>query len=507
MGKLGQVLVARGWITIQQLTRALQNQQGVGGRLGTCLLETDAITEEILFKGLSEQLGVPAALPEDLRGIPEEVLTLVPEKLARRCRAVPFRLNGGRLDIALQDPRNLSCQDEIAFACGKRVKVFVGSEVRMSEALERYYREDCPSRFGVLLDRLNRARFLWNRPEAEPEAFPTPVLSPIDLYGPAPLFDPPPLPEPLLPPSPRLAPREARPASPLLPPLSQFELLPAPGSPAPGHRLPERPMRPPAPEPPPVTLATPLTELAGPPPVAVPPPSKTLDTATAEMPLPAWRRDPPSAAPVQPKPAGAAPVVPAPATPARSPLLELTSDEKAELGVIAPAAVPLPSFPTYDEFEQAMKATEDREEIGRLLLGFLRRDYRRAALFQALRDRVSAWMADGEGLDSSLFSQFSVDFRKPSVFLNLKQGSGMHLGPLPPMPAHRELVMAWGGALPRDAVVLPVRIKDRLVAVVYAESASPGHGIDLEPMQRLSTQAAIALERAILTRKRSAAKP
>ena len=42
MAKLGQLLVARGWITVQQLTRALQNQSVVGGRLGSCLLEIDA---------------------------------------------------------------------------------------------------------------------------------------------------------------------------------------------------------------------------------------------------------------------------------------------------------------------------------------------------------------------------------------------------------------------------------------------------------------------------------
>src|SRR5881628_3324236 len=100
MAKLGQLLVARGWITVQQLTRALKNQNVAGGRLGTCLLEMDALAEELLLKGLSEQL-------------------------ARRCRAVPFRVEGGRLDLALMDPRNLSAQDEIAFASGKRVKVFV----------------------------------------------------------------------------------------------------------------------------------------------------------------------------------------------------------------------------------------------------------------------------------------------------------------------------------------------------------------------------------------------
>jgi len=168
MSKLGQLLVARGWITVQQLTRALQNQNGVGGRVGTCLLEMEVLGEDLLARSLSEQLGVPAAVIEDLRGIPDEVLRLIPEKLARRCRAIPFRVAGGRLDVAMQDPRNLVCQDEIAFACGRRVKVHVLHELRIYEALQRYYREDCPSRYSLLLDRLNRARYMWGAKDGGP---------------------------------------------------------------------------------------------------------------------------------------------------------------------------------------------------------------------------------------------------------------------------------------------------------------------------------------------------
>src|SRR6476661_8228675 len=194
MAKLGQLLVARGWITVQQLTRALKNQNVAGGRIGTCLLEMDALTEELLLKGLSEQLGVPSAPADDLRGVPDEVLGLIPEKLARRCRAVPFRVEGGRLDLALMDPRNLSAQDEIAFASGKRVKVYVAEELRVLEALDKYYHEECPSRFGMVLDRLNRARFLWEKKAPErPEPEHLPLLD--NPFAPPPKINlPPPLP-------------------------------------------------------------------------------------------------------------------------------------------------------------------------------------------------------------------------------------------------------------------------------------------------------------------------
>ena len=451
MGKLGQLLVARGWITVQQLNRALQTQQVVGGRLGTCLIEMDAISEDNLMKGLAEQHGVPAVSLDDLRGIPDEVLALLPDKLARRCRAVPFRVVGTRLDVAMLEPRNLALQDEIAFASGKRVMVHVANEVRIVEALERYYREESSSRYSMLVERLNRARYFWER-DKQPE---------------------PPRPEDeltRLPPLPVSRPVGVRPA-------------PAPAAPAPA----------PAPRPAPVPAAkaapsAPSAPQAPPVKSEVPPAPAPRRPTIQTVSMTAEERAALSAA-TQPVPA-------APASPA-SP---------------APAASPaLPAVASIDEVDAAFARTHDREEVARIALGFLARAYRRAALFQVAKDKVSAWMGQGE-LDLPIFQKFSIGFDQPSLFLNLRNGSSLHMGPLPPMPVHRELARAWGGELPRDCVALPVRIKDRLVAVLYADGGlrsarGPGiGGIDLPHLQRLATATGAALERCILHRKRAEAK-
>ncbi|HEY0780847.1 MAG TPA: hypothetical protein VGE98_00215, partial [Thermoanaerobaculia bacterium] len=148
-------------------------------------------------------------------------------------------------------------------------------------------------------------------------------------------------------------------------------------------------------------------------------------------------------------------------------------------------------------------ATDDLEVVGRTVLAFLGRTYRRTALFQVKGDRVTGWMAQGEGVDPDAFQRFVTGFDRPSVFLNLRQGSGLYLGPLPPMPAHRELARTWGGGLPRDCVVLPVRMKDRLVTVVYADGGSKGlGGVDLEQLKRLTAATAGAFERSILAKKK-----
>ena len=455
MGKLGQLLVARGWITVQQLNRALQTQQVVGGRLGTCLIEMDAISEDNLMKGLAEQHGVPAVSLDDLRGIPDEVLALLPDKLARRCRAVPFRVVGTRLDVAMLEPRNLALQDELAFASGKRVMVHVAHEVRIVEALERYYREESSSRYSMLVERLNRARYFWERdkqpepPRAEDELTrlpPLPVSRPVGVR---------PAPAPAAPapaPAPRPAPVPAAKAAPSAP------------------SAPQKTEAPPAPAPRKPAIQT----------VSMTQEERAALSAAATRPVPSV----PGPSPASPAMAASSPAAPSPS---------------------------LPTVASIDEVEAAFAGTHDREEVARIALGFLARAYRRAALFQVARDKVSAWMGQGE-LDLPIFQKFSIGFDQPSLFLNLRNGSSLHMGPLPPMPVHRELARAWGGELSRDCVALPVRIKDRLVAVLYADGGlrsakGPGiGGIDLPHLQRLATATGAALERCILHRKRAEAK-
>jgi hypothetical protein len=450
MGKLGQLLVARGWITVQQLTRALQNQSIVGGRLGTCLLEIDALTEDLLLKGLSEQLGVPAAGIDDLRRIPDEVLTFLPDKLARRCRAVPFRVEGSRLDLAMMDARNLTCQDEIAFATGKRVKIHVAHELRVLEALERHYKDESPSRFSLLVERLNRARYFWEKQGMEIGERAESASTLADLMGnrPQPFQPPPLLPEP----PPPVRPSPVRPAPAPAPPVSP------PPAPAPAVATAPRPVsvRP---------LTIPLTE-----------------------------EERAALVPIAPDPVIEPPAPP----PAPAPLPPLPP-------VTAPAPAPLPDPSTMEEVEKAFQATWDPERVGQILLSFLGKNHRRALLFQVGRDKISAWMAQGE-LDHVQFGKYMVGFDKPSVFLNLRQGTAFYIGALPPMPAHRQLASSWGGELPRDCVLLPVKMKDRMVTVIYADGARNGlAGIDLQQMQRLASSTADALQRCILHKKKGEA--
>ena len=69
--RLGELLVERNAVQADDLARALQIQQSVGGKLGALLVRTGALSEDILLRTLAEQQGVvylreTADLPENL---------------------------------------------------------------------------------------------------------------------------------------------------------------------------------------------------------------------------------------------------------------------------------------------------------------------------------------------------------------------------------------------------------------------------------------------------------
>ncbi len=536
VAKLGQLLISRGWINLPQLTRALKTQSVVGGRLGTCLLEMDILTEEQLAKGLSDQLGLPGATVEQLRSVPEEVRGVLPAKIARRCHAVPFQLIGNRLDVAMLDPRNLTGHDEIAFASGRRVRVHVAPELRIFEALERYYDEECPSRFTLLLDRLNRARYLWNeekdRETEETKAAPEPVpnrrraalgldrFADLPTLGAerntGPLLDLPvapprviteifPLVRPLgsvAPPGPaRPAPFAEKPITkpamreaprPAVAPSEVVSFVPQRLAAAEGARRSEEANEtttPPSPAGPRATAPAPSAPSPVPP-VAVPPP-----TVAKVIPLTAEERADLARADAAEASSAASP--PAPST-ASTPTPTEAAQPPPE-----PSPAPAPAPPsTLDDLTRALESTTDRDDLARLMLAFLVRRFDRAALFQVARGQVTAWLALGKNVDQEAFGKYRVGLDQPSVFLNLDRGSSLYLGPLPPMPAHRELAKTWGGALPQRACMLPIVLGNRLVAVLYADgddASWSGFGIDV--LNRLRADFAAALERCIRQRR------
>nr|WP_207545136.1 GspE/PulE family protein [Desulfoscipio geothermicus] len=101
--RLGEILVAAGALTEEQLNEALARQRTTGQRLGEILLEDGYITQQDLTRVLEEQLGIESINLKQT-AVDPKTARLIPENLARRHVVIPVQVAQGRLHLAMRDP-------------------------------------------------------------------------------------------------------------------------------------------------------------------------------------------------------------------------------------------------------------------------------------------------------------------------------------------------------------------------------------------------------------------
>ena len=138
--RLGELLVRAGVVDELKLKAALAEQQRWGGRLGRILIDMNFVSEDLLTKALSKQLGFPRATFAEMN-VPAAVLAKVPADFARSNACCPEHFDANRklLTVAMADPTNVPVADEIRFKTGLRVEATIGGEVQISTAIDQLY--------------------------------------------------------------------------------------------------------------------------------------------------------------------------------------------------------------------------------------------------------------------------------------------------------------------------------------------------------------------------------
>jgi cellulose synthase/poly-beta-1,6-N-acetylglucosamine synthase-like glycosyltransferase len=100
--RLGDLLVARGLATDDEVADALAEQQRTGSRLGDVLVHSGAVSEPELVAVLAEQFQLPLVDLSEYDPDPA-ALALLPEPLARHLRVVPIAADDATLYLAIAD--------------------------------------------------------------------------------------------------------------------------------------------------------------------------------------------------------------------------------------------------------------------------------------------------------------------------------------------------------------------------------------------------------------------
>ena len=136
--KLGELLVERKVISPEQLSEAFKIQQEKGGLLGQILVELGYSTEEAVAQALTAQYGFPY-LPLKHYAIDNELLTLIPENVAKQYCLIPVDRIGNTLTVAMADPLNSRAVGDIEMLSRCSVQVFVSTMSDVVEAIGRCY--------------------------------------------------------------------------------------------------------------------------------------------------------------------------------------------------------------------------------------------------------------------------------------------------------------------------------------------------------------------------------
>ncbi len=139
--KLGDLLVAAGAITEDELMEALSRQKELGLKLGQTLVKLDYISQDILNATLQQQLGIDFISLQGVK-LEEQILNIIPENLIRKYRAIPIEFdetNPNVLRVAMSDPMDIIALDDMSIATNYQIEPLLCSDDDIDATLGRYF--------------------------------------------------------------------------------------------------------------------------------------------------------------------------------------------------------------------------------------------------------------------------------------------------------------------------------------------------------------------------------
>lgn len=136
--RLGDILLAAGAISEEQLGQALALQKKSKQRLGEVLISNDIISEDELIDALQMQLGIEYI---DLTkyAIPAEMAHTVPKNIAKQYSIIPVKLVRDELYLAMSDPLNFYAIEEARKAVRKKIVPMIARKSSIVYAIQILY--------------------------------------------------------------------------------------------------------------------------------------------------------------------------------------------------------------------------------------------------------------------------------------------------------------------------------------------------------------------------------
>ena len=460
--RLSSLLVRDGLVGVKRMEKAFQRQVIYGGSLDTILLEMNLIPEERLTQYLALASGLPPAARDEGQVIDASATAVIARELAEQYRAVPVAAEGEAVRILVCAPLELTELEDLADRIDRPLQPLITPEYRWHLVYATAYGLDPPARFTTLARALDvdpssipvgRARTVIIE---DPRSSGTPVPVALDLTErtPAPVH-----------------PQQAHVITrftPVSPDAVTMKLdAPMPHDPARGRTD---------------TLVGLVPNRASTDGMIAPrrrdgvpdePVVRPAVTFTGSKPEPPKR---PSAPQLRPRRAPTAPIA--------------TEGRDAPLPIV--------------RARELLATAEDRDTVFLTLLRAARSRARWAGLLTIQGGAAIGRVGLAEpGLDVAAINTVLIPLDVVSPFRTVVSNHQSYIGPLVSGdPGIDSMMLRLGGTLPPSALILPVVLRDRVVAIVVAHRVHSDIRLaDVTELLPMATAASDALGRLIVKHK------
>ena len=122
--KLGEILVAAGKITEEQLNYVLSKQGTIGKKLGQILVDEKMVSEDDMINAIVAQTGIQKVDLSEVE-LDKKAIKMVSQNLCQKHDLAPFGFNQSKIKVALADPLNIFAIDDVSISTGLDVEVYI----------------------------------------------------------------------------------------------------------------------------------------------------------------------------------------------------------------------------------------------------------------------------------------------------------------------------------------------------------------------------------------------
>src|SRR5262249_8368876 len=137
-GDFTDILLRRQTLSTDQLQEAKSLQQQTGAKLQDTLIKLGYCNADDVMSAIAEFPGLQFVnLPEVT--IPNAVVELVPESVARENVVLPMAQENGALKIIISDPNDMDTLQKLEFILNKNIQPVLAAREQIIEAINRHY--------------------------------------------------------------------------------------------------------------------------------------------------------------------------------------------------------------------------------------------------------------------------------------------------------------------------------------------------------------------------------